>query len=142
MSIVIRLRRAVRRRYLVNCLAVQRHGNVATHTKLLASRRLGRSAEGKTDCCCSEAGAKDRDLPPPGFRLIISSNTVVRAGFTMARLAKLERAARSCNGGCETSFRVGNAPWVGCRYIPEAAVIAFSRQRAQTRSATTLTRSA
>ena len=57
-------------------------GNVATHTELLASRRLGRSAEGKTDCCCSEAGAKDRDLPPPDIRLIIRSNAVVRAGFT------------------------------------------------------------
>ncbi|MCP3464907.1 hypothetical protein [Bradyrhizobium sp. CCGUVB23] len=33
---------------------------------------------------------------------------------TLGRLAKLEREARSCNGGCETSFRVGNAPWVGC----------------------------
>ena len=35
-------------------------------------------------------------------------------GSPLARLAKLEREARSCNGGCETSFRVGNAPWVGC----------------------------
>ncbi len=31
-----------------------------------------------------------------------------------ARIAKLERAASSCNGGCETSFKSGNAPWVGC----------------------------
>ena len=82
-AIVIRLRRAVRRRYLVNCLAVQQRGNVATHTKLLASRRLGRGAEGKTDCCCSEPGAKDRDLPPPGIRLINRSNAVVRAGFSI-----------------------------------------------------------
>jgi hypothetical protein len=35
-------------------------------------------------------------------------------GSALARLAKLEREARSCNGGCETSYRVGNAPWVGC----------------------------
>lgn len=35
-------------------------------------------------------------------------------GSVMGRLAKLEREARSCNGGCETSFRVGNAPWIGC----------------------------
>ena len=39
-------------------------------------------------------------------------------GSAMARLAKLERAARSCNGGCETSFPVGNAPWVGCSNNP------------------------
>ena len=32
----------------------------------------------------------------------------------MAKLAALERAASSCNGGCETSFKTGNAPWVGC----------------------------
>ena len=34
----------------------------------------------------------------------------------LGRIAKLERAASSCNGGCETSYRVGNAPWVGCSY--------------------------
>ena len=34
----------------------------------------------------------------------------------LARLAKLERSASTCNGGCETSYRVGNAPWVGCSY--------------------------
>jgi hypothetical protein len=31
-----------------------------------------------------------------------------------AKLAKLEKAASSCNGGCETSFKSGKAPWVGC----------------------------
>ena len=35
------------------------------------------------------------------------------------RIVKLERAASSCNGGCETSVRVGNAPWVGCSYTGE-----------------------
>jgi hypothetical protein len=35
-------------------------------------------------------------------------------GSTMAKLAALERAASSCNDGCETSFKRGNAPWVGC----------------------------
>jgi len=35
-------------------------------------------------------------------------------GTVMGRLNKLEREARSCNGGCETSYRVGNAPWIGC----------------------------
>ena len=32
------------------------------------------------------------------------------------RIAKLERAASSCNGGCQTSFKTGNAPWVGCSF--------------------------
>jgi hypothetical protein len=35
---------------------------------------------------------------------------------TLGKIAKLERAASSCNGGCETSVRTGNAPWVGCSY--------------------------
>jgi hypothetical protein len=35
-------------------------------------------------------------------------------GSTMAKLAALERAASSCNDGCATSFKRGNAPWVGC----------------------------
>lgn len=32
----------------------------------------------------------------------------------LGKIARLERSASSCNGGCETSYRVGNAPWVGC----------------------------
>ena len=35
-------------------------------------------------------------------------------GSILGRIAKLERSSSSCNGGCETSFRKGNAPWVGC----------------------------
>jgi hypothetical protein len=35
-------------------------------------------------------------------------------GSTLGKLAKLEKASSSCNGGCETSFKSGNAPWVGC----------------------------
>jgi hypothetical protein len=31
-----------------------------------------------------------------------------------AQLAKLERATGSCVGGCITSFRTGDRPWVGC----------------------------
>ena len=37
----------------------------------------------------------------------------------LGRIAKLERAASSCNGGCETSYRVGNAPWIGCSHTGE-----------------------
>ena len=35
-------------------------------------------------------------------------------GSVLAKLAALEKASSSCNGGCETSFKSGNAPWVGC----------------------------
>ena len=37
-------------------------------------------------------------------------------GTPLAKLAKLERSASSCNGGCETSYRVGKEPWVGCSF--------------------------
>jgi hypothetical protein len=36
------------------------------------------------------------------------------AGSVMWKLAKLEREASSCNDGCESSFRHGKDPWVGC----------------------------
>jgi hypothetical protein len=32
----------------------------------------------------------------------------------LGKLAKLEKASSSCNGGCETSFKSGNTPWIGC----------------------------
>jgi hypothetical protein len=35
-------------------------------------------------------------------------------GPIMAKLARLEREASSCNDGCESSFRHGKDPWVGC----------------------------
>jgi hypothetical protein len=35
-------------------------------------------------------------------------------GSVLAKIAALEKASSSCNGGCETSFKSGNAPWVGC----------------------------
>ena len=35
-------------------------------------------------------------------------------GPVMAKLALLERQASSCNDGCESSFRRGKDPWVGC----------------------------
>jgi hypothetical protein len=35
-------------------------------------------------------------------------------GSVLEKIAKLEKAASSCNGGCETSARTGAAPWVGC----------------------------
>ena len=35
-------------------------------------------------------------------------------GSPMARIASLEARASSCNGGCASSFRHGNEPWIGC----------------------------
>lgn len=35
-------------------------------------------------------------------------------GPVMAKLARLEREASSCNDGCESSLRRGKDPWVGC----------------------------
>jgi hypothetical protein len=32
----------------------------------------------------------------------------------MAKLARLEKEASSCNDGCESSFKRGKDPWVGC----------------------------
>jgi hypothetical protein len=32
----------------------------------------------------------------------------------LARLRRLERMSGTCVGGCQTSHRVGNRPWVGC----------------------------
>jgi hypothetical protein len=38
----------------------------------------------------------------------------VARGPIMAKLARLESEAHSCNDGCESSFRRGKDPWVGC----------------------------
>lgn len=32
----------------------------------------------------------------------------------LGRIARLEKVASSCNGGCATSFRSGKDPWIGC----------------------------
>ncbi|TYL77414.1 hypothetical protein FXB38_29820 [Bradyrhizobium cytisi] len=44
----------------------------------------------------------------------------------LGRLARLERSASTCNGGCETSYRVGNAPWVGCSISGDRDISNFS----------------
>jgi hypothetical protein len=41
---------------------------------------------------------------------------LAKPGSVLAKIAALEKLASSCNDGCETSFPVGNAPWVGCSY--------------------------
>jgi hypothetical protein len=35
-------------------------------------------------------------------------------GSPLGKLARLEKMSSSCNGGCATSFKTGNEPWVGC----------------------------
>jgi hypothetical protein len=32
----------------------------------------------------------------------------------MAKFAAIERTSSSCNDGCESSFKRGNQPWIGC----------------------------
>jgi hypothetical protein len=32
----------------------------------------------------------------------------------MAKFAELERTSSNCIDGCQTSFKSGNAPWIGC----------------------------
>lgn len=68
--------------------------------------------------------ARQNVVPRPGPTTVTShhratgsssaQNPAYAPGTPLARLAKLERSASSCNGGCETSYRVGNEPWVGC----------------------------
>jgi hypothetical protein len=43
-----------------------------------------------------------------------TANGKYAPGSVMWKLAKLEREASSCNDGCESSFRHGKDPWVGC----------------------------
>ena len=35
-------------------------------------------------------------------------------GSVMAKFAAIERTSSSCNDGCESSFKRGNQPWIGC----------------------------
>jgi hypothetical protein len=61
--------------------------------------------------------------PRPAANTVVSRRTSPAAqtpspapNSVMGQIARLERSASSCNGGCETSFRTGNAPWIGCSY--------------------------
>jgi hypothetical protein len=50
--------------------------------------------------------------PPSGAAT--GTPTAAARGPIMAKLARLEREAHSCNDGCESSFPRGKDPWVGC----------------------------
>jgi hypothetical protein len=60
------------------------------------------------------AGASRRASPTA--RTLTARTPSAAPDSVMGKIAKLERASSSCNGGCETSFKTGNAPWVGCSY--------------------------
>ena len=45
---------------------------------------------------------------------LTSPTTPTPSASTMSPAAQLPNATGSCAGGCATSFRSGNAPWVGC----------------------------
>jgi hypothetical protein len=63
-----------------------------------ASRRASRVAQGPSSS--GQASSSTAHAPA--------------RGPVMQRIAKLEARASSCNGGCETSFKSGKDPWVGC----------------------------
>jgi hypothetical protein len=55
-----------------------------------------------------------------------AQNPVFGPNTVLGKIARLEKSASSCNGGCETSYRVGNAPWVGCSHSTEIYIGNFS----------------
>lgn len=65
-----------------------------------ASRRTSRAA--RAPSATGQASSSIAHTPSPA------------RGPVMARIARLEARASSCNGGCETSFKSGKDPWVGC----------------------------
>ena len=95
----------------------KRHGSLANHAKLHSSQRHGHGAGAKGEAA-TEAGAGGKHW----CRGLATRTTAQTAGGTpsaargpvMAKLARLEREASSCNDGCESSFPRGKDPWVGC----------------------------
>jgi hypothetical protein len=60
----------------------------------------------------TNTGAAFRRGPAPRTTAQTAGGTP--RGPVMAKLARLEREASSCNDGCESSFPRGKDPWVGC----------------------------
>jgi hypothetical protein len=73
----------------------EREANTVGSHRTVASRRASPTAQ------ASSSISQVRPGPP---------------GSILGKLAKLEKSSSSCNGGCETSFKTGNAPWVGCSF--------------------------
>ena len=57
------------------------------------------------------AGASRRTSPTA--HTLTARTPSAAPNSVLGKIAKLEKASSSCNGGCETSFKSGNAPWVG-----------------------------
>jgi hypothetical protein len=68
------------------------------------SERAARTATSRRTSSTAQTSSSAAGTPSPA------------PNSTLGRIARLERSASSCNGGCETSFKTGNAPWVGCSY--------------------------
>jgi hypothetical protein len=66
-------------------------------------RQAARPAQGATGATVASRPTAATHQAPPAAQ-----------GSVLAKIAALEKASSSCNGGCETSFRSGNEPWVGC----------------------------
>jgi len=64
----------------------------------------------------ANTGASRRTSPTAQTPSATARTPSVAPDSTLGKIAKLEKSSSSCNGGCETSFKSGNAPWVGCSY--------------------------
>ena len=110
--------------YLVNVVAVQleRYRSVADRNRLRrsASQHHGRRAEagGKAELSGGNATRVRSGGTPSGPDIATTQTATgtpsAARGPVMAKLARLEREASSCNDGCELSFKRGKDPWVGC----------------------------
>lgn len=75
----------------------------------------------------ANAVASRRTSPAAETRSSTAQTSSAGPDTVLGKLAKLEKASSSCNGGCETSIRHGDVPWVGCSSSGgENSVSAFS----------------
>ena len=121
-EIIIRPRRALSCRYPVNRLAEQpeRYGDVTNRNGLRhpASQHHGRRAEASERARPQRPGVTPQGSGRVAHRAgrasraaqTVTGTPSVARGPVMAKLARLEREASSCNDGCESSFRRGKDP--------------------------------
>jgi hypothetical protein len=98
----------------------KRYGSLANHAKLHPSQRHGHGAGAKGEAA-TEAGAdgKHRCSPPersghPDGGSNDGRGATGNAGACHGEACPARERASSCNDGCESSFRRGKDPWVGC----------------------------
>src|SRR3954469_11130208 len=111
------------RRYLVICTAdvrPKRYGNVAnrhprTPQLFRASRSRRRSQlPGHKDRSSARLAATPQAAPcPVEHREPLERHRQGKSRYWIS-CARLRRSVSSCDGGCQTSFRSGNRPWIGC----------------------------